>query len=127
MTAVLGGCGLGSGSDEVTLRLVAADYGDSSANSSQKYWDKLIKEYEAEHSGVKIDVSVYSWTDVDRKVKELVDAGKAPDMAQIGAYADYADKGLLYKADDLIGIREQADFVAQLGSPRMPRRSRRTA
>src|ERR1044072_2128792 len=76
MTAVLGGWGLGSGSDEVTLRLVAADYGDSSANSSQKYWDKLVKEYEAEHSGVKIDVSVYSWTDVDRKVKELVDPGK---------------------------------------------------
>src|SRR4051812_36623523 len=116
MTAVLGGCGLGGGSDEGTLRLVAADYGDSPANRSQKYLDKLVKEYEAEHSGVKIDVSVYSWTDVDRKVKELVDAGKAPDMAQIGAYADYAHKGLLYKADDLIGIREQADFVAQLAS-----------
>ncbi|MEU6348639.1 extracellular solute-binding protein [Streptomyces sp. NPDC047072] len=116
MTAVLGGCGLGSGSDEVTLRLVAAEYGDSSANSSQKYWDKLVEEYEAAHPGVRIDVSVYSWTDVDRKVQELVDAGKAPDMAQIGAYADYADKGLLYKADDLIGIQEQADFVAQLAS-----------
>jgi multiple sugar transport system substrate-binding protein len=116
MTAVLGGCGLGGGSGEVTLKLVAADYGDSSADSSQKYWDKLVKEYEARHPGVKVDVSVYSWTDVDRKVKELVDAGKAPDMAQIGAYADYADKGLLYKADDLLGIREQADFVSQLAS-----------
>ena len=58
MTAVLGGCGLGGGSGEVTLKLVAADYGDSSANSSRKYWDKLVKEYEAEHSGVKVDVSV---------------------------------------------------------------------
>jgi len=116
MTAVLGGCGLTGGSGDVTLRLIAADYGDSAANSSQKYWDKLVKEYESTHSGVKIEVSVYSWNDVDRKVKELVDAGKAPDMAQIGAYADYADKDLLYTADDLLSITTQADLASQLAT-----------
>lgn len=116
MTAVLGGCGVTGGSGDVTLRLVAADYGDSAANSSQKYWDKLAKEYESKHPGVKIEVTVYSWNDVDRKVKEMVDAGKAPDMAQIGAYADYADKGLLYSADDLLSISTQADFASQLAT-----------
>ncbi|MGW2830721.1 ABC transporter substrate-binding protein [Streptomyces sp. NPDC001286] len=116
MTAVLGGCGVTGGSGDVTLRLVAADYGDSAANSSQKYWDKLVKEYESKHSGVKVDVTVYSWNDVDRKVKEMVDAGKAPDMAQIGAYADYAAKDELYTADDLLSISTQADFASQLAT-----------
>ncbi|MGW0617306.1 ABC transporter substrate-binding protein [Streptomyces sp. NPDC002765] len=116
MTAVLGGCGVTGGSGDVTLRLVAADYGDSAANSSQKYWDKLAKEYESKHSGVKIEVTVYSWNDVDRKVKEMVDAGKAPDMAQIGAYADYAAKDELYTADDLLSISTQADFASQLAT-----------
>ncbi|MFD8304260.1 ABC transporter substrate-binding protein [Streptomyces sp. NPDC059690] len=116
MTAVLGGCGVTGGSGDVTLRLVAADYGDSAANSSQKYWDKLAKEYESKHSGVKVDVTVYSWNDVDRKVKEMVDAGKAPDMAQIGAYADYAAKDELYTADDLLSISTQADFASQLAT-----------
>jgi multiple sugar transport system substrate-binding protein len=116
MTAVLGGCGAGSGSGDVTLRLVAADYGDSAANSSQKYWDKLIKEYEADHPGVTVDLTVYSWNDVDRKVKEMVAAGKAPDLAQIGAYSDYARKGLLYKADDLVSITVQAGWESQLAS-----------
>lgn len=116
MTAVLGGCGLTGGSGDVTLKLIAADYGDSAANSSQKYWDGLAKEYESKHSGVKIEVTVYSWNDVDRKVKELVDAGKAPDMAQIGSYADYADKGLLYTADDLLSITAQADLASQLAT-----------
>ena len=116
MTAVLGGCGLTGDSGDVTLRLVAADYGDSAANSSKKYWAKLVEEYEADHPGVKIEVSVYSWNDVDAKVKEMVDAGKAPDMAQIGAYADYADAGLLYPADDLLSIPVQADFAAQLAT-----------
>ncbi|WP_369247450.1 ABC transporter substrate-binding protein [Streptomyces sp. R41] len=114
MTATLAGCGGSGGSSDVTLKLVAADYGDSKANSSQKYWDKLAKEYEADHPGVEVEVSVYPWTDVDRKVKEMVAAGDAPDMAQIGAYADYAAKGELYKVDDLISIPVQANFVPQL-------------
>lgn len=114
LTAVLGGCGLTGGSDQVTLKLVAADYGDSAANTSQKYWEKLVKEYEEQHPDVKIDVTVYSWNDVDAKVKEMVDAGQAPDLAQIGAYADYAAKDLLYEADELLSIPVQADFVSQL-------------
>ncbi|MEV6835244.1 extracellular solute-binding protein [Streptomyces sp. NPDC051133] len=113
MTAVLGGCG-STGSSDVTLRLVAADYGDSAANSSKKYWDGLAEDYEAQHPGVKVDVTVYSWNDVDRKVKEMVDAGHAPDLAQIGAYADYAAAGKLYQASDLLSIRTQADFLGPL-------------
>ncbi|WP_446447341.1 ABC transporter substrate-binding protein [Streptomyces broussonetiae] len=113
MTLLLGGCG-STGSSDVTLRLVAADYGDSAANSSKKYWDSLVKAYEAKHSGVKVEVSVYSWNDVDAKVKEMVAAGHAPDLAQIGAYADYAAAGKLYPASDLLSIRTQADFLSQL-------------
>ncbi|MFI1536579.1 extracellular solute-binding protein [Streptomyces anandii] len=113
MTAMLGGCG-STGSSGVTLRLVAADYGDSAANSSKKYWDRLAQEYESAHPGVKVQVSVYSWNDVDRKVKQMADAGDPPDIAQIGAYADYAAKGLLYKADDVLSIPVQADFLGQL-------------
>ncbi|MEV0172891.1 extracellular solute-binding protein [Streptomyces sp. NPDC050803] len=116
MMAVLGGCGLTGDSDEVTLRLVAADYGDSASNSSRKYWDSLVKEYEDAHPDVHVEVSVYSWTEVDRKVKEMVDAGKAPDLAQIGAYADYARAGKLYTASELLSITTQADFVPQLAS-----------
>ncbi|OLZ71471.1 ABC transporter substrate-binding protein [Streptomyces sp. IMTB 2501] len=113
MTAILGGCG-STGSSDTTLRLVAADYGDSAANSSKKYWDALVKEYESKHPGVKVDVSVYSWNDVDAKVKDMVAAGHAPDLAQIGAYADYAAAGKLYPASDLLSIRTQADFLSQL-------------
>lgn len=116
MTAALGGCGVTGGSGDVTLRLVAADYGDSAANSSRGYWDALVKQYEGKHPGVKVDVTVYSWNDVDRKVKEMVDAGRAPDMAQMGAYADYAAKDLLYSADDLLSISTQADFASQLAT-----------
>ena len=117
MTVGAGGCGvLGSDSGKVTLRLVAADYGDSAANSSTKYWAALTKAYEEKHPDVDVEVSVYSWNDVDAKVKAMVDAGDAPDMAQIGSYADYAAEDLLYRASDLLSIRAQADFVSQLAN-----------
>jgi multiple sugar transport system substrate-binding protein len=114
MTGALAGCGGSAGSGDVTLRLVAADYGDSPANSSTKYWDRLVQGFEAEHPGIKVDVSVYSWKDVDRKVREMVSAGDAPDMAQIGAYADYAAAGRLYQADEVLSIPVQADFASEL-------------
>lgn len=63
---------------------------------------------------MRVDVSVHSWNDVDREVKEMVAAGDAPDLAQIGAYADYAAKGELYQADELLSIPTQADFVGHL-------------
>ncbi|WP_221348240.1 ABC transporter substrate-binding protein [Streptomyces beigongshangae] len=116
VTAALGGCGGSGGSGGVTLRLVAADYGDSQANSSQKYWDKLTHAYEKEHPDVDVEVSVYSWNEVDAKVKTMVADGDPPDMAQIGAYADYAAAGQLYRADDVLSIDTQADFVRQLSA-----------
>ncbi|MFI0241605.1 ABC transporter substrate-binding protein [Streptomyces sp. NPDC016845] len=112
MAGTLTACG-GSGSGDVTLKLVAADYGDSKANSSQKYWDKLAAAYEKDHPNTKVDVDVYSWNDVDAKVKTMVDEGRAPDLAQIGAYADYAAAGKLYPVSELLNVPTQADYLAQ--------------
>ncbi|EMF51180.1 extracellular solute-binding protein [Streptomyces bottropensis] len=115
LMATLAGCGASEAEGPgVTLRLVAADYGDSKANSSQKYWDAVVKAYEKKTPGVRIDVSVYSWNDVDRKIKEMVAADEAPDLAQAGTYADYASAGRLYEVDDLLSIPVQAGFLPQL-------------
>ncbi|WP_286254162.1 extracellular solute-binding protein [Streptomyces graminofaciens] len=114
MTTVAG-CGLMPGDDErVTLKLVAADYGDSEANSSRKYWDALVEAYEKDHPNVRVDVSVHSWNDVDKKVKDMVAAGEAPDLAQVGTYADYAAAGKLYEMSELLSIPVQANFLSSL-------------
>ncbi|MFB7370274.1 extracellular solute-binding protein [Streptomyces sp. NPDC056222] len=117
LTAALSGCGLtGADSDDVTLKLVAADYDLTGGDTTKKYWDELTAAYEAQHPGVKIDVQIESWNDVDRKVAEMVEADQAPDIAQIGAYADYAAAGELYSADELLSIPVQANFLAPLVS-----------
>ncbi|MEV2247535.1 extracellular solute-binding protein [Streptomyces sp. NPDC049970] len=114
MTATLSGCGSDAGGGDVTLKLVAADYGTNAENSSEHYWNDVAAEFEKGNPGIKVDVSVYSWKDVDRKVSEMVKAGKAPDIAQIGAYADYAKADKLYTADEMIAIRTGANFLPSL-------------
>ncbi len=114
MTATLSGCGADTGSGDVTLRMVAADYGTGAENSSQKYWDDVAGKFEKENPGIAVEVSVYSWKDVDRKVAEMVKADKAPDIAQIGAYADYAEADKLYTAQEMIAIRTGSNFLPSL-------------
>ncbi|MFD7027362.1 ABC transporter substrate-binding protein [Streptomyces sp. NPDC059917] len=113
---LLAGCGMMSdpGAAEVVLRVVAADYGDGPANSSEPYWKELASGFEKAHANVRVEVTVLSWNDVDAKVAEMVAAGHPPDIAQIGAYADYAAAGKLYVADDLLSLRTESDLLAPL-------------
>lgn len=114
----LSGCNGGSPlSKDVTLHMVAADYGDPKThNSSTGYWDILVSAFEQKNPHIKVDVKVVDWDHVDDQVSTMVKAGKAPDIAQIGSYADYAAQGLLYSADDIFTVSMQADFIPSLVS-----------
>lgn len=113
--AALSACGNDSGSGDVTLTMVAADYGDPSGNnSSQTYWDSLASAFTRKNPGITVEVAVHSWNEVDKKVADMVADDNPPDIAQIGAYADYASQGKLYKVSELLPIPTQADFLARL-------------
>lgn len=114
MTVALSGCGSTSGSGEVTLKLVVADYDVAGGESSKNYWAELTEEFESKNPDIKVQVQVESWNDVDRKVAEMVKAGEAPDIAQIGAYADYAAADKLYSADQMLSIPVQSNFLRPL-------------
>ncbi|MGP3983496.1 extracellular solute-binding protein [Streptomyces sp. KR80] len=115
LALTLTGCGSDSiASGNVRITLVAADYGDDPGDSSKRYWNALAREFEAQNPGIEVDVTIHSWNVVDRKVHEMVESGNAPDMAQIGAYAQYAEDDKLYRADQLLSIPTQADFVGGL-------------
>ncbi|MCX2968851.1 sugar ABC transporter substrate-binding protein [Streptomyces sp. TRM70308] len=107
------GCGGDAGGGDVTLKLVAAEYG-TPGNSAQEWWDGVVSAFRAQHPEIGVDVTIYGWSEVDRKVAEMVEAGEAPDIAQIGSYADYAANGDIYPAGDLLSIPVQADFLPGL-------------
>ncbi|MGW8764130.1 extracellular solute-binding protein [Streptomyces sp. NPDC055815] len=108
------GCADTSG--EVTLRLVAADYEVAAgrSDSTERYWAELIRAYEAAHPGINVEVEIVSWDHIDRQVAEMVKDGKAPDMAQIASYAEFAEQGDLYRVDDLLSIPVEANFLPAL-------------
>ncbi|MEV6950965.1 extracellular solute-binding protein [Streptomyces sp. NPDC051183] len=110
----LAGCGTGATAGGLTLRVVAAEYGETPSNSSKPYWEGLAADFEKANPGVKVEVDVVSWSEVDAKVAQMVKDGRAPDIAQIGAYADYANAGKLYPADELLSIQTEADFLSPL-------------
>ncbi|MFE0735951.1 extracellular solute-binding protein [Streptomyces sp. NPDC058855] len=116
------GCGTSGGEGErTTLRLVAAEYGNSPANSSKAYWDKLTAAFSAAHPGKNVEVTLHPWADVDREVTRMVEEGNAPDVALMGAYSDFAAQGRLYAAGELLSVRAEANFLpplAEAGSVR---------
>ncbi|MBT2472886.1 extracellular solute-binding protein [Streptomyces sp. ISL-66] len=112
----LSGCGSSAGSadDAGTLVLVAAEYGDTPATSSKAFWDKVTGDFTAANPGVKIEVKLLPWADVDREVTKMVKAGKAPDIALMGSYSDFAAQDRLYSADELLPVSAEANFLPPL-------------
>jgi len=110
---LLTGCGAiaGASGGTVTLRLVAADYGDTEANSTSHYWDDLVRRFQDADPNIKVSVEVVSWTDIDKRVAELIKSGKVPDVVQTGGYADQVAADRLYPAGDVLSIDTQANMI----------------
>ncbi|MDX3537188.1 extracellular solute-binding protein [Streptomyces sp. MB09-01] len=112
----LSGCGSSddAAGDGGTLRLVAAEYGDTPATSSKAYWDKVTGSFTAANPGIKVEVQLLPWADIDREVSRMVKAGKAPDVALMGSYSDFAAQGKLYSAEELLSVGAEANFLQPL-------------
>ncbi|MFD7256553.1 extracellular solute-binding protein [Streptomyces sp. NPDC059874] len=110
----LSGCGSSESGDSSSLRLVAAEYGDTPATSSKAFWDKVTRDFTAAHPGTKVEVKLLPWADIDSEVSRMVKAGKAPDMALMGSYSDFAAQGKLYSADELLSVSAEANFLQPL-------------
>jgi multiple sugar transport system substrate-binding protein len=111
----LSACGSGGGSSsggKVTLKFVAADYGDPTAgNSSKAYWDSVAAAFTKKNPDIKIDVNVINWSDIDAKVQTMIQNNDEPDVLQTGGYADFVPDGLLYPADQVLSKATLDNFI----------------
>ncbi|WP_260605381.1 extracellular solute-binding protein [Streptomyces sp. WAC01280] len=106
-------CG-SSDSDPTTLRLVAPEYGADPATTSKAYWDDLATAFAAAHPGMKVEVTLYPWADIDSEVTRMVKENHAPDVALMGAYSDFAAQGRLYTASEVMSVSTEANFLRPL-------------
>jgi multiple sugar transport system substrate-binding protein len=106
----LAGCGFGgkndAGGDAQTLELMVASYSDN----TKAEWQQIIKDFEAKNDGIKVNLDVESWNDINDVIKTRVQAGKQPDILNIDAFAGFASDDLLYPAKDVVSKATLDDF-----------------
>ncbi|GAA2660257.1 extracellular solute-binding protein [Streptomyces aculeolatus] len=112
----LSACGDGSGGGDVTLKLVAAEYGTGESDTARRYWEQLAAKFSNDTPGISIDIEIIPWEDIDAKVDKMVKDGNPPDIAQMGPYAEYSSRDMLYSTDQLLSIPTQANFVPSLAA-----------
>ncbi len=113
LTVALGvtGCSKGSssggGGNDKTIRFVAAIYDDK----TKSLWDSLIKTFEAQNKGYKVNLEMVDWTQMDAKVKTYVQTKQTPDILNYNAFADFARDGLLFKTSDVLSPQVSSDIL----------------
>src|SRR5690606_21737600 len=116
----LSSCGSGAseGGDQaadgqVTLKMVAADYGDGPGkpNSGENFWKGVVDEFEAANPDIKVDVQVINWNDIDKQVATMIQNGQVPDILQTGDYSGFVADGLLYKVDEVLSPEVSGDML----------------
>jgi multiple sugar transport system substrate-binding protein len=102
-----GGEPKGADSKKGTISFLAPEYSDQ----TEGYWRDLIKDFEAENAGAKVQLQMVSWTDINQKVTTLVSTGKPPDILNLDTYANFAADELLLPAEDVLSAETQSSFI----------------
>src|SRR5258706_4376095 len=97
----------GSGATVKSIKIVAAEY---SKDNTAAFWTAFAKKYEAT-TGIKLDVQVVSWTDLDQQSSTMIQNGNPPDILNLNAYASYAKDDLLYNSDELLSPAVKSDLL----------------
>lgn len=99
--AALMACGMVtsvSAAEKVDLNVIAAQYGQNTAD----WWAKFVEEFNADNPGINLNVEVVSWNDIYTVVNTRIANGQAPDILNIDVFADYQADDLLLPAQDYV-------------------------
>ncbi|MQY10484.1 hypothetical protein SRB5_05920 [Streptomyces sp. RB5] len=109
LAVLAAGCGTGGGdsADQSTIKLVVAQY----TEGTQPYWKKLIKSFEADHPGKSVELQVIDWSNLQSQINTMVQTNRLPDIFNSNLFADFAESGLLYRADEVMSEDKLGDFL----------------
>ncbi|HEX2809859.1 MAG TPA: extracellular solute-binding protein, partial [Kineosporiaceae bacterium] len=97
----------GSASAVKEIKVVIAEY---SKDHTAAFWNAFAKTYEAK-SGVKMNLQIINWNDIDQQSSTMVQTGTPPDVLNLNAYASYAKDGLLYSSDDVLSADTKTGLI----------------
>lgn len=96
-----------NGADVKSIKVVIAEY---SADHTSEFWKAFATKYEKK-TGVKLNLQIISWNDLDQQSSTMVQSGNLPDILNQNAYASYAADGLLYNSDEVLDSATKADII----------------
>ena len=108
LTMVMGlaACGNGGSGEKVELNVIAAQYGQQTAD----WWKGFEADFEKAYENIDLVVDVVSWNDIYTVVNTRIGNNNAPDILNIDVFADYQAEGLLLPAQDYISEETYAKF-----------------
>lgn len=102
----LAGCGSSSGSGssggKTTLTMVVPDYGTGPANTTSKYWNQVIADFEKQYPNIKVTYNIYNWNDIDSKVQTLLQNKQYPDLIEGESPQEFGQDGIAYPANEIV-------------------------
>lgn len=114
----LAGCGSDTGNDSggggdsgenisADLELLVPLYGDK----TKPYWEQLVKDFEAENSGITVKLETQSWDDIYTVLDTKIQNNKAPDILELDAAGPaYGSEELLYEAEEIVSPETWEDI-----------------
>jgi multiple sugar transport system substrate-binding protein len=97
----------GSTSGVSSIKVVIAEY---SKDHTKTFWDAFATKYQ-KTTGVKLNLQIINWNDLDQQSSTMVQTGNVPDILNENAYASYAADGLLYNSDEVLPAATKADII----------------
>ncbi len=95
-----------SAAEQVSVNMVAAQYGDKTA----EWWANFVVKFEEAHPEIDLTVDVVSWNDIYTVVNTRIANGQAPDLLNSDGFADYQADGLLLPAEEWVSPETYAKF-----------------
>lgn len=95
-----------SAGESTTLEMLVPTY----STGTKALWEGVIKNFEAEHSDIKVNLEVQSWENIEGVLKTKLQGNKAPDIYNGGAFAEFAAEELLAPVTDVASAETIADF-----------------
>ena len=95
---LMGTMGVMAEGEAVEVNVIAAQYGQNTAD----WWAKFVEDFNAENTGINLNVEVVSWNDIYTVVNTRIANGEAPDVLNIDVFADYQADDLLLPIQDVV-------------------------
>ncbi|WP_433368891.1 extracellular solute-binding protein [Streptosporangium sp. CA-115845] len=103
LTACGGGTGTGNAggaTDDGPVKEIKVVIAEMSKDHTAAFWNAFAAKYQ-QQTGVKLNLQIVSWNDIDQQTSTMVQNGNPPDILNLNAYASYAKDGLLYNSDEI--------------------------